>query len=135
MEEYEDDGFEAMNTERFDALIEELSSSLEKIGLYPVHMTVVGQATSFEDDDADVSGDVREMLVNGEAEFAVVGVWQLGDVAWSDRVLYPEQFDQDRQFQAMMPTEKELAVSAIEDALANGGDIYELDLDFLDGEG
>ncbi len=67
----------------------------------------------------------RELMEQGE-EFFIRASFRLGDVAWSDRVLYPDRFEQEQQFEKIAPTEEEVMLERIR---TDGASLLNLDDD------
>lgn len=91
-------------------IVSQLSSRCEKIGLYPASVAIVSKDTVdpvlLAKLESDENG-LKNALSNGEVQLAVYVSFRLGDVAFSDRVQFPERFETDKQFQAMVPTPQE----------------------------
>jgi len=118
---------EQNNDERIEKLVDTIVEDLENMGLYCRGVNVMGQAES-EEFNEDV--DIREMISAGEASFAIVGMWQIGDVAWQDKILNPDAYDQDKQFSLMMPSREELMADKAAEAIAAGLNIFDIDFDY-----
>ena len=122
------------NEARIEKLVETVVEDLENMGLYSRQVAIMGGSTADdeegEDEEFDLdSKDIRKLIADGEASYAIVGVWQIGKVAWQDKILNPEKYDEDRQFKAMMPTEQELLANKVQEALQSGVDIFDIDLE------
>lgn len=108
------------NEDRIKLVLDNLKESFEDIGLY---LLECGVATT--DDEAlkdDSSKDFRDKLVTGESKWLISATFQLGDVAFSDRVLNPDKFKEDQTFREMMPSEADLIRDRIRKA-KEAGDI------------
>lgn len=68
---------------------------------------------------------MRSLIEDGEV-FVIRGVFRVGNLAWSDRVLRPERFEADKAFERAAPTELELDLEKIRES---GLDILNLDDD------
>lgn len=117
------------NSERVTTLVDTITEDLENMGLYCRGVNVMGQA---ESEDFDENSDIREMINAGMASYAIVGMWQIGDVAWQDKILNPDAYDEKKQFDLMMPTKEELLTEKAAQAIAEGLNIFDIDLDFGD---
>ncbi len=126
-----DENNENENNERVSNLVDTLVEDLENMGLYVRSVNVMGQA---ESEDFDEAADIRTLIADGEASYAIVGMWQIGDVAWQEKILNPDAYDEAKQFQLMMPTKEELMADKAAEAIESGVSIFDIDLDFdLDG--
>lgn len=102
----------------FHNLIREAADAFEKIGLYTMSsnvgaVPVPGAEMELMEEDVQI----EEILKDGKADFFFVATMRLGDVAFSERVLEPEKFEQRAEFEAVAPTELEmLRQQAIEEA-------------------
>jgi len=118
---------EQNNDERIEKLVDTIVEDLENMGLYCRGVNVMGQA---ESEEFNEDADIREMISSGEASFAIVGMWQIGDVAWQDKILNPDAYDQDKQFSLMMPSREELMADKAAEAIAAGLNIFDIDFDY-----
>lgn len=102
-------------SETFEALTEVMVDRLEKMGLYVEAVNVEGMPMSEEVHDSIMAGDIsdREALRSGVADFHMMVSARIGDVAWSDRVLYPETHQQNVEFEMMVPEETEIRADEI----------------------
>lgn len=93
-------------------IIENIKGAYEKIGLYAQDASF--HADNIEaivkEDDPDYSPDIHEIIKNGESNILATVRFDIGDVAWSDRVLDPDKYDTDKQFAAIVPSEEEMAL-------------------------
>lgn len=105
----------ASMSETFEALTEVMASRLEKIGIYVNAIEVAGMPISEKVHDSIMAGDIsdREALRSGVAEFHMLVSARIGDVAWSDRVLSPEQYKTKVEFENLMPQEHEIRADEI----------------------
>lgn len=117
------------NNERVTKLVDTITEDLENMGLYCRGINVMGQAAS---EDFDEDSDIRAMIADGSVSYAIVGMWQIGDVAWQDKILNPDAYDEKKQFDLMMPTREEMISEKAAQAIAEGVSIFDLDLDMGD---
>lgn len=94
-------------SEALSNLIDALREDLEEIGLYGETVAVFGDQ-SLDDLDEDVEPDIKKMIQDDDAQFIVAMTVGIGDVAWTDRVLTPEKFEKEQEFQKAMPDEAEI---------------------------
>lgn len=114
--------------EQFTELVEKLTKKAEKIGLYTNHTMI---ATKGEEMDEEMesqvsnSASIKERMANGEVQVAIVALYTIGEVAFTDRVQNPEKYDMDKQFLEIMPTEAELKAEEIRDRIRkNKGNLF-----------
>lgn len=102
----------------FHNLMDESKEAFEKIGLYSISARVgavpaPGAEMEVMSDDVKIEDVLRE----GKADFFLIMSLQIGDVAFSDRVLNPESFNEKKMFDSIVPTEVEmLRQQAVEEA-------------------
>lgn len=107
--------------EAIHRLVDEIKNEFEDIGLYLQDVNIMADR-ELEGGDEGVEPDVRQMMLDGEAKFAIVVDFALNDVAFSDRVLNPESHKQDTEFKAAMPSEAEMTIEALKDKLRKKDD-------------
>ena len=111
------------DTEDINRLIEKIREGIEPLGLYMVGAHVQSSA----DEELVQQGDsIRSLIENGE-EFVVTAHFQIGDLAWSDRILSPEAHAAEIEFQVAVPTEEEIMIEKILEA-GRTGDLFDLDV-------
>jgi cysteinyl-tRNA synthetase len=117
--------------EQFEELAETLKNKAEKIGLYMRNHVIATQAREMDESDGDMVLSVealRAKMEMGDVRVAIMAVFTLGDVAFSERVQNPEAFDLDTQFRQLMPTEHELKADEIRDRLRQqGGKLFDFE--------
>jgi hypothetical protein len=127
--------------EALTKLVTEIAESFEDLGLYMFHH---GIATNDEDlvspdgmpvEDAPAK-DFREKLIAGDSSWTISAAFHVGDVAWTDRVLYPETFETEVAFQEQMPTEVEVYKNMIREAMEKQDGEFDpfKYFDMMDGE-
>lgn len=63
--------------------------------------------------------NVGELLKNGELEAVMFLTFRVGDLAWSERILDPDLYQEKKDFEALMPTEDEIAKPVIVEEILN----------------
>lgn len=104
--------------------------AFEKVGLYCWSHPHLSALPRSEEDVAyleEEGTDPVNAMKEGRADFFLAMTFQVGDVAWSDRVLNPEKFKQDQEFRALMPSEVELSKSEAVAVFLNWDDDDDLD--------
>lgn len=95
-----------------DDILEAVEDDLRKIGLYLMNHSVgampePGQDVEFmEAVENELSPD--QMVATGAGHFYMVLTLQIGDVAWSDRVLNPDNHSLKQEFMRIAPNELEV---------------------------
>ena len=115
-------------------LIEKLRGRTEKIGLY-VEQVAVASPTLVDPEVAaklEADASLKDMLASGEVSLVLFASFRPGDVAFSDRVINEERYREEREFDTIVPTSKELRYDRIVDKIANTDD--DDPLSFLDEE-
>lgn len=112
----------------FSKIVEDLGKRMEKIGLY---MRDVMLATSEMDEEmSSKMGDsaaVKAMIESGEAKFAIMAVFTIGDLAFSDRIQHPELYKEETEFRKIMPSEAELKAEFIRNRIKQGKPLFAAD--------
>lgn len=106
--------------------------AFEKVGLYCWQQPHLSALPRSEEDAAlleEEGIDPISAMKDGRADFFLALSFQVGDVAWSDRVLNPEKHKQDQEFRALMPSELELSKSEAAEVFLNWDDDDEDDSD------
>lgn len=120
----------------FEAVVEDLTNKAKHIGLYVISSTVATDNEELVDgedgDTIDHHPDIKAMIETGEATFALMVQFTIGDMAFDTRVQNPTQFEQDMEFRRMMPTEAELHADSIREKLAANPDADPEDVLFGD---
>lgn len=107
--------------EEFTVITEELMNKAKHLGLYVVGSTVATDNEDLVGDDSDMlekNPDVKKMIDNGEAQFALMVQFTIGDLAFDTRVQNPTQHETDMEFRRLMPTEAELVRDKVQEKLA-----------------
>ena len=83
-----------------------------------------------EDEDMlDKNPDIKAMIESGEASFALMVQFTVGDLAFDTRVQNPTQFETDAEFRRMMPSEHELHRDNLRERIeAAGGEMDDADM-------
>lgn len=108
--------------EEFTAITEELMNKAKHLGLYVVGSTVATDNEDLVGDDSDMldkNPDVKKMIDNGEAQFALMVQFTIGDLAFDTRVQNPTQHETDMEFRRLMPTEAELMRDKVQERLGS----------------
>lgn len=107
--------------EEFSVITEELMNKAKHLGLYVVGSTVATDNEDLVGDDSDMldrNPDVKKMIDSGEAQFALMVQFTIGDLAFDTRVQNPTQHETDMEFRRLMPTEAELVRDKVQEKLA-----------------
>lgn len=116
--------------EQIKELVEEIKVRTEKVGLYLKDFSMMTRSDDPDiqekiskavQDDPEGNG-LRELAKTGEVQFIMVGIFQIGDVAFGDRVQNPDAYDADKQFAQIVPSEDEMIRERIMRAIAEGKD-------------
>jgi hypothetical protein len=96
-------------TQVFDALMNSLKEDYENIGLYFRAADIRGTPINEEVSEALAEGKMnqKDALSGGLAEFFLVAEFEVGKVAWSQRVLDPEAFNNKKEFNRLLPANDE----------------------------
>lgn len=105
--DFDDDAPSGM--EEFGEMMRLLTDSCEQLGLYPMSAMIQSSASQ---ESVQAGTSPRELMEQGE-EFYIRATFRIGDVAWSDRILRPEQFAQEQEFEKIAPTEEEIMLERI----------------------
>lgn len=116
-------------------IVDKLGDSTRKIGLYlegvgvmshperPGALQAVANADSF-----------KEAVKNGDANVVIVGTFTIGDVAWANRTLNPEQEEIDKMARELLPDPVEELKEKLKRAQAEGKSIFDIDNETFDNE-
>lgn len=99
------------NNSEVDVLIESIKKEAGHLGLHMKDVMIASSADMSDPQVAEQFKDksIKEMISEDEdVSVAVMAYFLIGDLAFSDRVQRPEDFDVDQQFKLLMPTEHEL---------------------------
>lgn len=108
--------------EAIHRLIDEIKDEFENIGMYLSDVNIMADRELEGDDGEGVEPDIRQMMLDGEAQFAIVVEFGLNELAFSDQVLNPEGHKENIEFKAAMPTEAEMTIEALKDQLRKKDD-------------
>ena len=114
-----DDDYDASEDE-FGDMVSELTEACETMGLYATSVMVQSSASK---EQMDSGSSIKDLIEDGE-QFVIKASFRVGDIAWSDRTLRPEQFEFDQQFDRVAPTEEEVMLEHI---LSEGMSLFSLD--------
>jgi hypothetical protein len=108
----------------FQAAVDDIEEALTKIGLY-LFDAEFGAIPADEDALAEIMEskvDPVEAFKNGLTKVFLNTTFTLGDIAFSDRVLHPEKYDEQKQFNMIVPTESEIELELLKEDLLNWDD-------------
>jgi hypothetical protein len=114
-----------------EEMMEELRRRAEKLGLYMQDASIVTSDADVAKRAAAHNVTIRDAMEAG-AEFMAIGVFIIGDQAFSNRVIHPEQYEVDKTVQTMLPTEAEAMKERLTEKLSSTDDILSI---FDDDEG
>ena len=102
--------------DRMHTLMESIEKDFSEIGLYYLGSQIMASDSVH----ADVEGpdDLEKALVDNPGGFMLGCKFDIGDRAFTDRVLNPEAYDEDVQFKMIVPSEAELLTDRL---IANEG--------------
>lgn len=108
---------------KIDQLGKSVSETLEKNGIYLSNMVLTfhpTQLAQLEDKaflDKVAAEDFASLFETGEVKMVFNFEAYTKDVAFSDRVLEPEQWEQDQQIRKELPSENEVTMRFIQEEL------------------
>jgi len=108
------------NKERINQLVEKTHTAMSELGLYSINYTIGTSNPDLVSEEGEMDHDVRELIESGEASFVLNATYRLNEMAWSRRILHPDEFDLDKQFRTMMPSEAEMMVERLKEKAAEG---------------
>lgn len=111
------------NQERIAKLVERVHEAMEDLGLYSLHYSIGTSDPDLITDEGEMDADVRKLIEDGDVSFVLSAWFRVNEMAWSNRILHPEEFDLDRQFRKMMPSEAEMEVVRMKGKLESSEDI------------
>lgn len=129
-----------MSENQIQILIDKLRTGSQELGLHAKEISVLGQPTpeviekilreaeeNGEDEpliiaSEDLVGDVKA----GKMQAAISVTFATADLAWSDRVLYPDRFDIDVQAAALIPSKSEMLREEINRQIESGVEIGDI---------
>lgn len=129
MKYWEDETMEEMDPlNPFGLLAQQVSDAMSAIGLHAdnIYTQQLGEIPEdvigplMEQSPDDQMESMVDLVKDGTVEYAVIGQFRVGRLAWTDRILYPEKFSDDALFREMIPTEAEVLRSLIQEQLDAG---------------
>lgn len=108
------------NKDRISQLVEKAHEAMSDLGLYSINYSIGTSNPDLVSEQGEMDHDVRELIESGEASFVLNATYRLNDLAWSRRVLHPDEFDLDKQFRTMMPSADEMLVDRLKEKAAEG---------------
>lgn len=109
--------------EDMSGLLNAIRLRLEDIGLYVEDFGGVQIQTV----DPSVLDDVRTAVAD-HVPLRISLPVTIGQIAWSDRVLDPQQFQDERDFKLAAPTENEIFLAELRDNMESGNPFGELEI-------
>jgi hypothetical protein len=104
-----------------DTLLESIKKEAAHLGLHMKDCMIMNSADM---NDPQVAAQFKDkslkeiMEEDDDISVVVMAYFLIGDLAFSDRVQHPEQFDMDQQFNLLVPTKQELTKDKIKEKLA-----------------
>lgn len=126
---------EDSNRERIGQLVDKIHEAMSDLGMYSMNYTIGTNNPDLVDETGEMDHDVRELIESGEASFVLNGTYRLNEMVWSRRILYPDEFDLDKQFRTMMPSEAEMTAENLKNLAVEGGILAAFDEDEATDEG
>ena len=101
--------------EKFNEMAMELVEALEKKGLFSLFVAIGGHPESEEglekiNELNESGGEAIDLVGSDDVSFVLTATFSVGEVALSDRVIYPERFKEEREFLSIMPLEEEIGL-------------------------
>lgn len=98
------------NEQQVATLIRGLTEAAEQLGLYIVGCDVTGSAS-----EEEVAQHPLIDLINQGEEFYIKMQFNIGDVAWTERVLDPDGFKANSEIEVALPSAESVMIDAILD--------------------
>lgn len=105
-----------MDPREFNELTDKLREQAESVGLYLRGAQVQTTAAEFDEEEEK---SIQDLMAEGE-EFMIQAHFQLGEVAFSQRIQDPDAFDEEIAFRVAAPSETEMEAARILDLLKSG---------------
>jgi|GEM_PF-2953647 len=111
-------------------VISDLELKLSKIGLYMINADigiVANDASSNQqisvDRNQQINVNIADIASNPENySIYISSVFRVSDICWSDRVLNPERYEEDKKFRVIAETEFEITAESMADEILNWDD-------------
>lgn len=97
-------------------LVDALKEDFEDIGMYLQDATIASDQP-VEGQEEGVTPDVRELMTEGGARFAIIADFGLNELAFSDRVLDPEGHEEKKEFNQIMPSAADVTAESLKQQL------------------
>ena len=97
--------------EPIQKVAKDLESNMKHLGLYMIDInfaTSDTEAINPDEEDGALKEDFRKKMADGETMWMVNAVFNIGDQAFTDRVLNPEKEAADTEFAVAVPDEIEM---------------------------
>ena len=107
----------------FDMLVSDLQEAMQALGLHSdtLYPTLMGEPPDgCESCDTLTQGQVSEYVKAGVVDFVIIGQFRTADLAWSDRILHPDRFDEDLLLREVLPSEEDALQAALQEQIDNG---------------
>jgi hypothetical protein len=108
----------------FNPIIEEIESRLTKLGLYLSNVEAGAVPVSEDVSKEIIDGADPEQMIMDESKISLylTSVFNISDLAWSDRVINPSSYEEEKQFKMIAPTEFEISFESFKDEILNWDD-------------
>jgi hypothetical protein len=104
-------------------LIESVDATAQTLGLYlRPHEVAVHFADMMgeDEDEPSTDGSLYERLRSGEARAMMTLSFNVGEVAWSERIQNQEAFEEKKEFEKIVPSEDEIWLDKLREEARNG---------------
>ncbi len=106
---------------QFHELVEKLEQEMSKIGLHMQGSTILTDNPELESagDNNPESIDPVFLINEKKAAFAVNATFLVGDLAFDERIVNPQAFEEDQIFKTALPSESEMIHQTLLDDISN----------------
>lgn len=119
--------------EQFEELADKIKTKADKLGLYMRDRWIATHTHEMDEEMAaqlSNSDAIKARMQTGDVRVAIMAIFTVNEVAFSDRIQNPEAYDLDTQFRTLMPTEHDLKADEIRDRLRqNKGKLFNFEDD------
>jgi hypothetical protein len=106
----------------FEPVVNQLETALTNIGLYMMNVDI-GVVASSKDQPVDDNFTVDKLTSNPEDySIYITAMFQISDIAWTDRIINPDAHNETQEFKKIAPTEFEISLESFKDDLTNWDD-------------
>jgi hypothetical protein len=105
----------------FNPIITEIESRLSKLGLYLSNVEA-GAVPVNEDVSQEIldGADPEQMMMDdSKISLYLTSIFVVSDLAWSDRVINPSSYEEEKEFKRIAPTEFEIDLESFKDEIMN----------------